>query len=113
QTVDTNAAWLSERLVELGFTVARHTAVGDHLGAIRDALREAAARSDLCLCTGGLGPTDDDLTATAAAEAFGRPLAFDEAAMRGIAAIFERYGRRMAEVNRKQAWLPAGAERLD
>lgn len=113
QIADTNAAWLSERLTELGFQVTRHVTVGDRLADIRDAMREAAARADVCIGTGGLGPTDDDLTTRAAAEAFDRPLGFDEEAMRQIEALYARFNRPMPEINRRQAWLPRGATRLD
>jgi nicotinamide-nucleotide amidase len=113
QIADTNAAWLSTRLTELGFEVVRHTAVGDHLDRIRDAMVAIAGRADLCVCTGGLGPTDDDLTSRAAAEAFGRPLAFDPEAMRQIEALFAKYKRNMPEINRRQAMLPTGCDRLD
>lgn len=113
QTADTNAAWLSTELVDLGFDVTRHSSVGDVLPDLVSVLREIADRCDLCICTGGLGPTEDDLTAEAVAQAFDRPLVFDQAAMDGIEAIYARFGRTMPEVNRKQAWQPTGAIRLD
>jgi nicotinamide-nucleotide amidase len=113
QTVDTNAAWLSEQAVQLGFTVTRHTSVGDKLDDLIDLLKEIAIRADCCLCTGGLGPTSDDLTAEAVAEAFGLPLEFDEIAYQQIQAYFSNRQRPMPEVNRKQALLPQGSIRLD
>jgi nicotinamide-nucleotide amidase len=113
EIADTNAAWLSQELVRLGFDVARHTAVGDRLEALVGLLREIAGRADLCLCTGGLGPTCDDFTAEAVSRAFGMPLEMDEAALTQIEAYFIRLGRPMPEVNRKQALLPQGADRLD
>ncbi len=113
QIADTNAAWLSTRLTDLGFVVQRHTAVGDRLGDLVAVLREIAGRCDLCVCTGGLGPTTDDLTAEAVAVAFDAPLALDEEAMAQIEAMYQRYSRRMPEINRKQAWLPTGSVRLD
>ncbi|MEC4747587.1 molybdopterin-binding protein [Methylomicrobium sp. Wu6] len=113
QTLDTNAAWLSEQAVQLGFTVARHTAVGDKLGDLVELLKEIAERADCCLCTGGLGPTSDDLTAEAVAEAFGLPLEFDEIAYRQIQSYFSNRKRPMPETNRKQALLPQGSIRLD
>ena len=70
QIVDTNAAWLSQQAVALGFRVARHTAVGDNLSELIALLHDIAQRADCCICTGGLGPTTDDLTALAVAEAF-------------------------------------------
>jgi Predicted nucleotide-utilizing enzyme related to molybdopterin-biosynthesis enzyme MoeA len=84
QIVDTNAAWLSEQVVAMGFTVTRHTAVGDKLDDLIALLREISVRADCCICTGGLGPTSDDLTAEAVAKAFGLPLEFDAVAFEQI-----------------------------
>ncbi|PKM13132.1 MAG: competence/damage-inducible protein A [Gammaproteobacteria bacterium HGW-Gammaproteobacteria-3] len=113
QTVDTNAAWLAQESVQLGFNVTRHTAVGDKLGDLVGLLREIATRADCCLCTGGLGPTSDDLTAEAVAEAFALPLQFDPVAYAQIERFFNFRNRPMAAINRKQALLPAGARRID
>ena len=113
EIADTNAAWLSSELIGLSFDVARHTAVGDRLEALIELLREISQRADLCLCTGGLGPTCDDLTAEAVSLAFDRPLAMDPTALTQIEAWFARINRDMPSVNRKQALLPAGATRLD
>lgn len=113
QIADTNAAWLSQQLTDLGFTVLRHTTVGDRLDDLVAVFREIGARADVCLCTGGLGPTDDDLTAEAVARAFDRPLQLDEVALGQIEERFRSFGRAMAPVNRKQALLPAGSARLD
>ncbi|HYE34468.1 competence/damage-inducible protein A [Methylocaldum sp.] len=113
EIADTNAAWLGRELTDLGFDVARHTTVGDCLEALVAAFREVAGRADLCLCTGGLGPTCDDLTAEAVGRAFGLPLELDENALAQVEAYFTRLGRAMPEVNKKQALLPGGSERLD
>ncbi|MGZ4998078.1 MAG: competence/damage-inducible protein A, partial [Methylobacter sp.] len=113
QTVDTNAAWLSEQVVIMGFTVTRHTAVGDKLDDLIALLQEISARADCCICTGGLGPTSDDLTAEAVAKAFDLPLEFDEIAFEQIKRFFTLRNRSMPESNRKQAMLPKGAERID
>jgi competence/damage-inducible protein CinA-like protein len=113
QTVDSNAAWLSEQAAQMGFSITRHTAVGDKLADLTDLLREIAARADCCLCTGGLGPTCDDLTAEAVAQAFNLPLAFDAVAFAQIQQFFNNRNRPMSAANRKQAMLPQGAERLD
>jgi competence/damage-inducible protein CinA-like protein len=113
QTVDTNAAWLSQHVVQMGFTVTRHTAVGDKLDDLIALLREISTRADCCLCTGGLGPTSDDLTTEAVAKAFDLPLEFDGIAFEQIKRFFEHRNRPMPESNRKQAMLPKGAERID
>lgn len=113
QVVDTNAAWLSEQAVAMGFTITRHTAVGDKRDDLIALLREISTRADCCICTGGLGPTCDDLTAEAVAEAFGLPLAFDAVAFEQIQQFFTRRNRVMPESNRKQAMIPQGAARID
>jgi nicotinamide-nucleotide amidase len=113
QIVDTNAAWLSEQAVTMGFTVTRHTAVGDKLDDLIALLQEISIRADCCICTGGLGPTSDDLTAEAVAKAFGLPLEFDAVAFEQIKRFFTLRNRVMPESNRKQAMFPKGAERID
>ena len=113
QVVDTNAAWLATHITELGCSVIRHTSVRDVAEEISGAISDALGRADIVLCTGGLGPTQDDLTAAAVAEVLGVDLQFDEVAMATIEDMYARYGRPMPEANRKQAWLPAGAHRLD
>ncbi len=113
QIVDTNAAWLAERLTDLGFTIVRHVVVGDRLPDLVAVFAEIAQRCDLCISTGGLGPTDDDLTTAAVAEAFDRPLELDAEALAQVKERFASLGREMAPVNERQAWLPRGALRLD
>jgi len=113
QTVDTNAAWLAAQLTELGYDVVRHTTVGDRIDDLVGLFLEIGERADMCLCTGGLGPTDDDLTAPAVARAFDCPLVLDEQALADLIGKYERAGRRMPEVNRRQAHLPRGSERID
>jgi competence/damage-inducible protein CinA-like protein len=110
---DTNAAWLSQQLARLGFDLARHSVVGDHLERMVEVLREIAGRADSCICTGGLGPTVDDLTAEAVGLAFHRPLRLDSEALRQIREYFAGRGYAMPDINRKQALLPVGAQRLD
>lgn len=113
QVVDSNAAWISERLTDLGFEVRRHVAVLDDRDEIAAVFREAVSRADLVVATGGLGPTDDDLTALAISDAFGVRLELDDEALRAIEGFYERLGREMPAVNRKQALLPRGSRRLD
>jgi nicotinamide-nucleotide amidase len=113
QIVDTNAAWLAERLTDLGVEVRLHLTAGDRLGDLADTLRIAAAHADVVVCTGGLGPTDDDLTAEAVANTFGLPLAFDEVAWQAICDRYARFGRPVPPANRKQALLPQPSRRLD
>ncbi len=110
---DTNAAWLSQQLVGMGFRLNRHTAVGDKLQDLADLLNEISQRADLCICTGGLGPTVDDLTAEAVAHAFNKPLQLDSIALDQIVYFFSRRNKVMAESNRKQAYFPKDSIRLD
>lgn len=113
QVADTNAAWLSQQAVAMGFSITRHTAVGDKLDDLVVLLREISQRADCCICTGGLGPTTDDLTAEAVSLAFDLPLEFDETALTQIQRFFALRHRDMPESNRKQAMLPKGAQRID
>ena len=113
QVADTNAAWLSQNLVDMGFVIGRHTAVGDQLPDLITLLNEISQRADICICTGGLGPTIDDLTAEAVARAFNCPLQLDPVALVQIETHFARRKRTMADTNRKQAFFPQGATRID
>jgi len=110
-TVNTHAAWLGRELFQLGLRIARQTTVPDG-EAIREVIGESAARADVLIVTGGLGPTSDDLTKEIAAEVLGLELITDVAARRSLEEFFAVRGRPMAEANRKQALVPAGAEVL-
>lgn len=112
RNLDTNAQWLSRRLAEIGIAVGFHTSVGDDGGDIVAVVRAAVARAGLVLLTGGLGPTLDDLTREALAEAAGVGLDFHLPSFDAIAALFARRNRPMPERNRMQAMLPAGAESI-
>ncbi|MGE6100455.1 CinA family nicotinamide mononucleotide deamidase-related protein [Aeromonas salmonicida] len=111
--VDTNAAWLSALLLDQGWQVHRRATVGDNLADLKNVLQESASRTDVVLVCGGLGPTADDLTAQAAAEAFGQPLTLFPEWLATIEARYASRGRPMAQSNAKQAWLPQGCEILD
>ncbi|GAA5494395.1 nicotinamide-nucleotide amidohydrolase PncC [Rubritalea halochordaticola] len=110
-TLNSHGAWIGQRLMEQGLRVARQTTVPDG-EAVKQALAEAIERSDVLIVTGGLGPTSDDLTREATAEAMGIELIEDEHALRVIERFFANRGRPMAEGNRKQALTPCGAEVL-
>ncbi len=109
QLVDTNSAWLSQRLEELGYRVGFHTVVGDELEPLAAVFRQAIERSEVVVATGGLGPTADDLTRDALALATGRPLALEPQALEHICGLFARRGRSMPEQNRRQALFPQGS----
>ncbi len=108
QTVDTNSCWLSQRQIELGLSVTENVVLGDDKSRIIDTLRRLASCNDVLLCSGGLGPTKDDLTRFAIAELLGVELELDEVALGEIESIFTRYGRVMSESNRMQALMPKG-----
>lgn len=113
QTVDTNSAWLARRLAGLGVRATRHVTVSDERGDICRVLREAASAADVVLVTGGLGPTDDDLTREALADAMGEPLELDAASLERIRAFFAARGREMPERNASQAMRPRGSRALE
>jgi nicotinamide-nucleotide amidase len=109
--VDTNTAWLSQRLAAAGIAVYRHTTVGDNRGRLAAALSEAATRADLVISTGGLGPTSDDLTHEALGQATGREIVEYPKAKRHIDEVFDRFtGRRPPPSAYKQALFPQGSE---
>jgi nicotinamide-nucleotide amidase len=112
ELVNGNAAWLGGELTALGFEVTEHVTVDDHEARIVDALRRLGASARLVVCTGGLGPTTDDLTAAAVARALGVPLVRDEASLAHVRRRFEALGRPMPPSNAKQADFPEGAEVL-
>jgi nicotinamide-nucleotide amidase len=109
EIVDSNKSFLSDRLLGLDIETRFHASVRDDPPDMIDAFRRAAARSDLTLVSGGLGPTRDDLTASVLADAFGRGLVLDEEALAGIKAFFRGAGREMSENNAKQAYFPERA----
>lgn len=111
--LDSNSRWLSIELAAVGIPVRFHTTVADELDTIVDLLRQAATRSNLVVITGGLGPTLDDLTRQALADAFGLPLVLNEPLLESIRQRFTSRGRSMPERNVVQAMLPAGSEPID
>jgi len=111
-TVNSNLAFLGERCRRLGISVIRAVSVRDRIDEIVAALADVGRWADLCLISGGLGPTSDDLTAEAVARACGVPLARNHEAVAAMMEMFARFNRPMPEINRKQADLPAGADML-
>jgi nicotinamide-nucleotide amidase len=111
--LDTNSLYLTEELNQLGIEVTRKSVVGDDRESLRAAMREALDRVELVICSGGLGPTEDDLTRETAAELLGRRLIRSEAILSAIKARFRTHGWNMAPVNERQALVPEGAEALD
>ena len=112
QRIDTNSLHLTQELNALGIEVIRKTIVGDDRERLAESVRAALLHAEVVVLTGGLGPTEDDVTRDAVAAALGRSLEFRQELFDAIAARFARMGRKMAEINQRQAYLIAGAEAL-
>ena len=107
--VNTNAAFLSKQCALLGLSCYSQTVVGDNAKRLGDAFRQAFERSDIVILSGGLGPTQDDLTKETVSEVLGRKLIEDPQEMEYIASLFKQWGKKMTDNNRKQALVPEGA----
>ena len=108
QVANTNAAYLSDKLNHMGFDVMYHFVVGDNPMRLKDKLAEAFKDTDLVLTTGGLGPTQDDLTKEIVAEDMGAEMYLDNRVVDDLTEFFNRHGGNMPENNMKQAYLPVG-----
>ncbi|MDY2601785.1 MAG: competence/damage-inducible protein A [Eubacteriales bacterium] len=108
QIANTDAQFISRRLGELGVTIYRHSTVGDNPARVREALQEALSRSDMVITTGGLGPTEDDLTKEMVAEYFGLEMELHQPSLDALKAFMERFGKKMTPNNLKQAYFPRG-----
>ncbi|MBR3795018.1 MAG: competence/damage-inducible protein A [Clostridia bacterium] len=109
QILDTDAQYLSRRLQSLGISVYYHQTVGDNPQRMRDTIALALSRSDIVITTGGLGPTQDDISKEIAAQLLGLEMRFDEASWQAIRGYFDRLGRECPENNRRQAMFAEGA----
>ena len=109
-TIDTNAAYLSEKLASVGLRVTRRGTVGDDADAIRAAVTEALQRTKAVITTGGLGPTSDDFTKPVIASIYGRELKLDEAYLEKLRVRWQQRGLKMPDSNRTQAEVPDGAD---
>ena len=113
ERTDTNSLWLTEKLNGVGIEVKLKTVVGDDDARLEESIRDALRRSRIVITTGGLGPTEDDITRKIAARALGRRLLLDERVLADIREKFARWGRQMPEINSRQAMVIDGAEVLD
>jgi nicotinamide-nucleotide amidase len=111
--IDTNSLYVTERLNVLGVEVVAKTVVGDDRARLAETVRAVLARSGILVLTGGLGPTEDDVTRDAVAAALGRTQEYHQEIADQIQQRFSRGGRVMAEINKRQAYVIAGAEVLD
>ena len=109
QIVDTNSAVIGRHLAASGLDLYYKTTVGDNLSRLTAGLRQALARSEVVITTGGIGPTADDITREAVAAATGRELEFSEHLMAQIEAFFRARGFKLSPSNRRQAFIPRGA----
>jgi nicotinamide-nucleotide amidase len=109
---DTNSLWLTGKLNEIGIEVKLKTIVGDDRARLEETIRDALKRSDVVITTGGLGPTEDDITRAVSARAIGRELVFHEELVEDLKERFRRWGREMPEINKRQAYVIDGAEIL-
>jgi nicotinamide-nucleotide amidase len=112
QIVDTNSAYLAQQLARLGIDLHHKTTVGDNLGRLTAALREGLARADVIILTGGLGPTQDDLTGQGIADAVGEDLVLDEPSAERIRARFAARGLPLQDSHFRQARLPRSAQAI-
>jgi nicotinamide-nucleotide amidase len=109
QIVDTNSAWMAQRLNTLGINLFYKSVVGDNLGRMKEVIGQALDRSDLVITSGGLGPTQDDLTREIVAEVTGRKLVLHQDLLEQIELRFRRRGLIMTANNERQAYVPEGA----
>ncbi|MCH8207299.1 MAG: CinA family nicotinamide mononucleotide deamidase-related protein [Chloroflexi bacterium] len=113
QIVDTNAAWMAQRLTDLGVNLFYKTVVGDNPGRMKEVISHALDRSDIVITGGGLGPTQDDLTREIIADATGRRLVLDPGLVEQLERRFQRRGLIMTPNNERQAYIPEGAIIVD
>src|SRR5262245_37491956 len=109
QIVDTNSAWMAQRLAQIGVNLFYKTTVGDNAGRMHEVISRALERSNVVITSGGIGPTEDDLTREIVAEVTGRPLVLDPSLLQQIEERFRKRGFIMTKNNEKQAYIPAGS----
>lgn len=109
---DTNSLWITGKLNELGVEVKLKTIVGDDEARLEEVIHDAVKRSDIVITTGGLGPTEDDVTRPVAARALGRALVYHDEIETFLRERFRRWGREMPEINKRQAYVIEGADIL-
>lgn len=112
EKVDTNSLWLTEKLNEIGIEVKLKTVVGDDELRLEETIRDAIKRSEIVISTGGLGPTEDDITRKISAKAIDRELVYHTEIETDLRERFKKWGREMPEINKRQAFVIDGAEIL-
>jgi len=109
QIVDTNSAWMAQRLTALGVNLYFKSVVGDNPARMKEVISRAIERADIVITSGGIGPTQDDLTRDIVAEVTGRKLVQDSGMLEQVEEHFRRRGRPMTPNNLRQSYLPQGA----
>jgi len=112
-TVNTNVSWLAQELNKLGYSVAYQSVVGDNPGRMAEVFRKAGQRADIVISTGGLGPTQGDITRQVLASSLDRNVVYNEDAMAEVRQFFKRVGREMPDASRREAMLPEGSSVLE
>ena len=112
EKTDTNSLWLTEKLNEIGVEVKLKTIVGDDELRLEETIRDAVNRSEIVITTGGLGPTEDDITRQISAQAIGRELIYHTELETDLRERFKKWGREMPDINKRQAYVIEGAEIL-
>ncbi|HEY0458897.1 MAG TPA: competence/damage-inducible protein A [Pyrinomonadaceae bacterium] len=112
EKTDTNSLWLTGKLNEIGIDVKLKTIVGDDAARLEETIRDAVKRSDVVITTGGLGPTEDDITRSVSARALEREMVFHEEIIEHLRERFRSWGREMPEINKRQAYVIEGARIL-
>jgi nicotinamide-nucleotide amidase len=112
EKTDTNSLWLTEKLIGIGVEVKLKTIVGDDEARLEETIRDALKRSDIVITTGGLGPTEDDVTRQVSARAAGREMVYHDDLETELRERFRRWGREMPEINKRQAYVIDGADIL-
>ncbi len=112
QIVDTNATWMAQRLTEIGINLYRKSVVGDNKSRMIDVISQALERSDIVICGGGLGPTQDDITREVIAEVTNRKLILDKDLLQNIDKMFRSRGFLMTKNNERQAYIPDGSIKI-
>ncbi len=110
--IDTNSLWLTGKLNDIGIEVKLKTVVGDDELRLEETIRDAIGRSDIVVTTGGLGPTEDDITRKVSAKAIDKELVFEEELVEELVTKFKAFGKVMPEKNKRQAFIIDGAEVL-
>ncbi len=111
-TVNTNVSWLAQELNKLGYTIAHQSVVGDNPKRMAEVFQLASTRADIVISTGGLGPTQGDITRNVLADSIGRPIVFNQEAMDEVKRFFESVKRTVPDASRREAELPEGAKIL-